>query len=160
MEHVLDHHSQITAQTWWTSIHSCQICSNVILRITRRIRKHLIVQIFRKEMITWHEMWQLCSHTIALLAMRFLSDSLNLQTVGNDIVIFNGNVLGHAWHAWCKNCTNGKRMSSSLLVCHMRIFKLIDFRTIGLWKWITFFLICTVVLLIKANYWWIWMNFH
>ena len=32
------------------------------------------------------------------LAMRLLSDSQNLQKVGNDIVIFNGNVLGHAGH--------------------------------------------------------------
>ena len=73
------------------------------------------------------------------LAMRFLSDSQNLQKVGNDIGILNGNVLSHTWHTWCKNGTNGKRMSCSLLVCHRRIFKLIDFRTTGLWKWITFF---------------------
>ena len=52
------HHTQIIAQTWWTSINSCQICSNVILRITRRSCKHFIVQISRKEMITRHEMWQ------------------------------------------------------------------------------------------------------
>ena len=26
----------------------------------------------------------------------------NWQKVGYDIVIFNGNVLGHAWHTWCK----------------------------------------------------------
>ena len=56
--HVLAHHSQIIAQTWWTSINSCQTCSNVILRFTRRCCKHLIMQISRKEMITWHEMWQ------------------------------------------------------------------------------------------------------
>ena len=30
------------------------------------------------------------------LAMRLLSDSQILQKVGNDIVIFNGNVLSHA----------------------------------------------------------------
>ena len=30
------------------------------------------------------------------LAMRLLSDSQNLQKVGHGIVIFNGNVLGHA----------------------------------------------------------------
>ena len=78
------------------------------------------------------------------LAMRLLSDSQNLQKVGNDIVIFNGNVLGHAWHSWCKKGTNEKRMSCSLLVCYMRILKLIDFRTMGLWKWITYFLIRTL----------------
>ena len=63
----------------------------------------------------------------------------NLQKVGHDIVIFSGNVLGHAWQTWCKKGTNGKRMSSSLLICHMQIFKSIDFRTMGLWIWITFF---------------------
>ena len=115
------------------------ICSNVILMITRRSCKHLIIQISRRETITWHDMCNLCSHTIALFGNEALSDSQNLQNVGNDIVIFNGNVLGHAGHTWCKNGTNGKRMSCSLLVCHMRIFKLIDFRTMGLWKWITFF---------------------
>ena len=68
----------------------------------------------------------------------------NLQKVGYDIVIFNGNVLGHAWHTWCRKGTNGKRMSCSLLIGHMQIFKLIDLRTMGRWKWITFNLIHTV----------------
>ena len=72
------------------------------------------------------------------------SNYQNLQKVGYDIVVLNGNVLGHAWHTWCKNGTNGKRMSCSLLIGHMQIFKLIDFRTMGLWIWITFFLIRTV----------------
>ena len=67
------------------------------------------------------------------------SNYQNLQKVGYDIVVFNGNVLGHAWHTWCKNGTNGKKMSCSLLICHMQIFKLIDFTTMGLWIWITFF---------------------
>ena len=56
-----------------------------------------------------------------------------------DIVIFNGNVLGHAWHIWCKNGTNGKKMSCSLHTGHIQILKWIDFRTMGLWIWITFF---------------------
>ena len=43
-------------------------------------------------------------------------------------------------YTWCKIGTNGKRMICSLLVCHMCIFKLISFRTMGLWIWITFFL--------------------
>ena len=51
----LSHHNQIIAQT---SINSCQICPNVIVRITRRSCKHLVVQISTKEIITWHEMWQ------------------------------------------------------------------------------------------------------
>ena len=70
----------------------------------------------------------------------------NLQKLGYDIVIFNGNVLGYAWHIWCKKGTNGKKMSCSLLIGHMKIFKSIDFRTMGLWKWITFILIHTVQL--------------
>ena len=73
----------------------------------------------------------------------------NLQKVGYDIVIFSGNVLGHAahaWHTWCKKGTNGKRMSCSLLIGYMQMFKSLDFRTMGLWKWITFILIHTVVL--------------
>ena len=77
--------------------------------------------------------------------MTLFSNCPNLQKVGHDIVIFNGNVLGHAWHTWCKKCTNGKKMSCSLLICHTQIFKSIDFRTMGLWIWITFFLIRIVL---------------
>ena len=73
------------------------------------------------------------------LAMTRLSNSQNLQKVENDIVIFNGNVLGHAWHTWYKKGTYKKRMSCSLLICHMQIFKSIDFRTMGLWNSLTFF---------------------
>ena len=62
-----------------------------------------------------------------------------------DIVIFNGNVLGHAWHTWCKKGTDGKMTSCTLLMGHMQIFKLIDCKTMGLWIWITFFLIRTVM---------------
>ena len=67
------------------------------------------------------------------------SNYQNLQKVGYDIVVFNCNMLAHAWHTWCKNGTNGKRMSCSSLIGHMQIFKLMDFRTMGLWIWITFF---------------------
>ena len=73
------------------------------------------------------------------LAMTLLSNCPNLQKVGHDIVIFNGNVLGHAWHTWCNKYTNGRRMSCSLFICRTQIFKSIDFRTMGLWIWITFF---------------------
>ena len=45
----------------------------------------------------------------------------------------------HVWHTLCKKGTNGKRMSCSLLIGHMQIFKSIDLRTMGLWIWITFF---------------------
>ena len=68
----------------------------------------------------------------------------NLQKVGHDIVLFNDNVLGHAWHIWCKKGTTGKKMSCSLLICHMQIFESFVFRTMALWIWITFFLIRTV----------------
>ena len=34
--------------------------------------------------------------------------------------------------------TNGKRMSCSLLIGHMQIIKLIDLKTMSIWKWITF----------------------
>ena len=37
----------------------------------------------------------------------------------------SGNVLGHAWQTWCKKGTNGKRMSCSLLICHMQISNLL-----------------------------------
>ena len=72
------------------------------------------------------------------------SNYQNLQKVGYDIVVFNGNVLSHAWHTWCENGTNGKRMSCSLITGHMQIFKLIDFRTMGLEYGLPFFLIRTV----------------
>ena len=39
--------------------------------------------------------------------------------------------------------TNGKRMSCPLLIYHIQISKLIDFRTMDLWKLITFFKIRT-----------------
>ena len=89
------------------------------------------------------DMW-ITRHTSIWIANNIIHCSLhpnneNLQKVCHDIVIFSGNVLGHAWHTWCKKGTNGKRMSYSLLICHMQIFKSIDFRTIGLWIWITFF---------------------
>ena len=47
------------------------------------------------------------------------------------IVLFNGNVLGHAWHTctWCKKGTNGKRMSCSLHLGH--VYKSIDFYNNG-----------------------------
>ena len=85
------------------------------------------------------------------LAMTLLSNLQNLQKVETDIVLFNGSVLGHAWHTWCKKDTNGKRMSCTLLICLMQIFKSIDFRTIGLCKLITFILMHTVLC-----YSWIW----
>ena len=113
----------------------------MILKITRRSWKYPVVQISRREkdLLAWDVTFSAAT-PLHCLAMIRLSNSQNLQKVDNDIVIFNGNILGHAWHTWYKKGTNGKRMSCSLLICHMRIFKLIDFRTMGLCKWITFFL--------------------
>ena len=55
--HVLCHHSQIGWLPKHPLIYS-QIRPLMILKITRRSCKHLVVQISRKDMITWHEMWQ------------------------------------------------------------------------------------------------------
>ena len=117
----------------------------MILKITRRICKYPVVQISRKEkdLLAWDVTFSAAT-PLHCLAMTRLSNWQNLQKVDNDIVIFNGNVLSHAWYTWYKKGTNGKKMSCSLLICHMQIFKLIDFRTMGLWKWITCFFIRTV----------------
>ena len=117
----------------------------MILQITRKRCKHLVVQIpeIRNDQLAW-DVTISAAIQLHCLAMTLLPNSQNLQKVETDIVIFNGNVLGHAWHTWCKKGTNGKKMSCSLLICHMQIFNSIDFRTMGLWKWITFILIHTV----------------
>ena len=47
-------------------------------------------------------------------------------------------------HNYDTPCNMYKRMSCSLLIGHMQIFKSIDFRTMGLSKWITFILIHTL----------------
>ena len=55
-------------------------------------------------------------------------------------------ILMYAWHTWCKKGTNGNRMSCSSRIGYMHIdlFKSIDFRTMGLWNWITLILIHTL----------------
>ena len=132
--HVLSHHSQIIAQT---SINSCQIRPNDPQDHEKKlIASTLLFKFPERKQISSREMWHsLQPQPLHCLAMTRLSNSQNLQKVDNDIVVFNGNVLGHAWHTWYKMGTNGKRMSCSLLICHMQIFKLIDSRTMGLWKW-------------------------
>ena len=114
--------------------------ARTILKSTRRSCKHRVITIFQKgnDHLAWDETISGAT-PLHCLAMTLLSNCPNLQKVGHDIVIFNGNVLGHAWHTWCKKYTNGKRMSCSLLICHTQIFKSIVFRTMGLWIWITFF---------------------
>ena len=56
--------------------------------------------------------------------------------MGYDTVIFNGNVLGHAWHIWCENGSNGKKMSCSL---HPNIKMNWLLEQWSFWIWITFF---------------------
>ena len=55
-----------------------------------------------------------------------LSSSMAMYSVMRDIL-------------WCKNDTYGKKISCSLHTSHIQILKWIDFRTMGLWIWITFF---------------------
>ena len=126
----------------------------MILQISKRC-KHLVVQISRKEIVNLHEMWHSLqrSGTIALFGNDAFIHSQNSQKVETDIVIFNGNVLGHVGHAWCKKGTSSKKINCSLLICHMQI-KSIDFRTMDLWKCITFILIHTVYM---DNQ--IWLNY-
>ena len=142
---VLSHHSRIITQT---SSKSCQMCANdpPDHKEKLQVAKRLVVQISRKETINWHEMWQsLQRYNCIVWQWRFypirktckkwkltLSSSMAMYSVMRDIHDANKD-------------TNEKRMSCSLLIiCHMQIFKLIDFRTMGLWKWITFILIHTV----------------
>ena len=92
----------------------------------------------------------------ALTSCSLPSNYQNLPKVGYDIVVFNGNVLGHAWHTWCKNGTNRKRMICSLLGCHMQIFILIYFRTMGLWIWITFFIRTVYYTINAVSFYYLW----
>ena len=118
--------------------------SNTPERFSRaqgEVASTLLFKFFQKgnDHLAWDETISAAT-PLHCLSMALLSNCQNLQKVGHDIVIFNGNVLGHAWHTWCKKGTNRKRMSCSSLICHMQIFKSFDFRTMGLWIWITFFL--------------------
>ena len=47
-------------------------------------------------------------------------------------------VLGHAWHTWYKKPIE-RGWVALYIIGHMQIFKSIDFKTVGLWIWITFF---------------------
>ena len=131
--HVLAHHSQIIAQTWWTSINSCQICPNVILSITRSC-KHFIVHISRKEMITWHGMWQ--------------SLQPHYCIVGNEAFIrFTKLAKRGTWHCHLQwQCTRscvtymmqeGYQWKEDELLFTYRPH--VNIQTMGFSKWITFF---------------------
>ena len=65
----------------------------------------------------WYDMWQSLQqhHCIIWHWWFYPIRKTCTKKVENYIVIFNGNVLGHAWHTWYKKGTNGKRVSCSLL---------------------------------------------
>ena len=135
---------------WHTEIAQTPINSSqyarMILKITRRSCKHLVVEIFRKEMITCHEMWQsLQPHHCTVWQWRFyqicktckkwdmtLSSWMAMNSVMHDRHDARMVPIERRWVALYFN------------ICHMQIFKLIDIKTMGLWKWITFILIRTV----------------
>ena len=128
------------------------------VKITRKSCKYLIVQISRKKMIIWLRWANLSSQTIAL----FRNDSF-IQVVKlaksrtwhchwychwtwhchrhwycHWQCHCHGNILVHAWKIRRKS-TNGQRISCSLLISHIQIFQSTDLKTMGIWKWITFF---------------------
>ena len=147
---VLSFHGQIDAQI---STNSCQIGPNDPQEHKEKLQAPCYYNFPERKWSPGMRWDNFSSHTITLFGNdASIQLSKPLQKVGHDIVIFNGNVLGHAWHTWCKKCTNGKRMSCSLLICHTQIFKSIDFRTMGLWIWITFFLIRTVEHVVKSKF--------
>ena len=138
----LSYHGQIDAQI---STIILVKYARKILKSTRRSCKYLAIQNFpRKEMITLiHLAWDetiSAATPLHCLSMGLLSNCQNLQKVGHDIVILQMAMYSvRAWHTWCKKGTNRKRMSCSSPICHMQIFKSFDFRTMGLWIWITYY---------------------
>ena len=127
-----------------TSSKSCQMCANDPPGHKEKLQAPCCSNFQKRNDQLARDVTISTAIQLHCLPMTLLSNSQNLQKVETDIVIFNGNVLNHSWHTWCKKGTNGKRMSCSLLICYMQIFKSIDFRTMGLWKLITFILIHTV----------------
>ena len=135
---VLSYHGQIDAQI---STNSCQIGLNDPLEHKEKLQAPCYYNFPERKWSPGMRWDNFSSHTITLLGNDAFIQLSKLAKSGSwHCHHFNGNVLGHAWHTWCKKCTNGKRMSCSLLICHTQMFKSIDFRTMGLiWKWITFF---------------------
>ena len=99
MEHilkVLSYHGQIDAQI---STNSGQIRPKDPQEHKEKLQVPCYSKFSRKEMITsftWHEMRQFQQPHHYTVCQWGLSNCQNLQKVGHDIVIFNGNVLGHA----------------------------------------------------------------
>ena len=121
-----------------------QVASTLLFKIFQKGNDHLIH-------LAWDETISAAT-PLHCLSMGLLSNCQNLQKVGHDIVIFNGNVLVHAWHTWCKKGTNRKRMSCSSPMCHMHKFSNhLTLGTLGLWIWITFILIRTVYNVITST---------
>ena len=140
MEHVLknlSYHSQIIAQT---PINSCKICMKDPQDHNEKLEAPCCSNFQKGNDHMARDETILTATLLHCMAMTLLSNGQNLQKVENYIVIFNGSVLGHAWHTWCRKGTSGNKTSCSLLVCHTKIFKLIDIRTMGLSIWITFFI--------------------
>ena len=140
MEHVLNvlsHHSQIIAQT---SINS--MMSNMHEKSSRSQREVVSTLLFKCPERKWSHgtRWNnLISHTIALSDNDTSIKLAKLVKSGKWHCHLNGNVLIHAWHTWCKKGINGKRIYCPLLICHTKLFKSSDIKTMGLWIWITFF---------------------
>ena len=145
MEHilkVLSYHGQIDAQI---STNSCQIRSKDPQEHKEKLQAPCYSNFSRKEMITRHEMRQFQQpHHYTVCQWRFypivktckkwvmtLSSSMAMYSVMRDIPDARKVPIERGWVAL-------------LLICHMQIFKSFDFRTMGLWIWITFFLIRTV----------------
>ena len=148
MEHilkVLSYHVQIDAQI---STNSCQIRPKDPQEHQEKLQAPCYSKFSRKEMIpsfTWHEMRQFQQphhYTVCQWGFYPIVKTCKkwVMTLSSSMAMY----LGHAWHTWCKKGTNRKRMSCSSPICHMQIFKSFDFRTMGLWIWITFILIRTV----------------
>ena len=111
----------------WSSRSRGEVASTFLFKFSER------------KIITWHEMWQsLQPHHCIVWQWRVypncktckkwkitLSSSMAMYSVMRDI------------HD-TRRVPYGKRMSCSLLIWHRQIFKLIKFRTMGLWKLITF----------------------
>ena len=133
--HVLSHHSQI----FYANIH--KIMSNVRKWSSRSQGKvaSTLLKFPEKKWSTGMRCDNLCSDTIALFGNDAFIQFAKLAKSGN-------------WHCHLQwQCTRScvtymmqegyqwKGDECSLLICHMQIFKSIDFRTMGLWNGLPLF---------------------
>ena len=89
--------------TKWSSRSRGEVASTLLFKFPER-KKHLLA---------WDVTFSAAT-PLHCLAMTRLSISQNLQKVDNDIVIFIGNVLGHAWHTWYTRRVPSPRSVASL----------------------------------------------